>query len=193
MPRFVIASGNPGKLMEMREHLAGLDWELCLKPADLEIEETGETFAENACLKASEVAKTLREWAIADDSGLAVDALDGAPGVYSARYGNTDPERIQRLLQALGNEKNRAAQFVAAIAIARPDGTIVAQAEGYCPGEILLEPRGTGGFGYDPVFYVPSTNMTFAEMPPELKRSISHRGRAFEALLPQFATIQTSP
>jgi len=192
MPRLVIASGNPGKLVEMQQHLAGLDWELCLKPAELEIEETGETFVENACLKASEVAKTLGEWAIADDSGLAVDALHGAPGVFSARYGNTDPERINRLLQALGNDSNRTAQFIAAIAIARPDGTIAAQVEGYCPGEILLEPQGAGGFGYDPIFYVPSEGMTFAEMPPELKRSISHRGRAFKALLPQLATIQRS-
>jgi XTP/dITP diphosphohydrolase len=185
----VIASGNPGKLVEMQHHLAGLDWQLSLKPADLEVEETGETFAENACLKASVVAQVLGEWAIADDSGLAVDALDGAPGVYSARYGATDSERIQRLLAALEGEQNRAAQFVAVIAIARPDGSIAAQAEGICAGEILLAPRGTGGFGYDPIFYVPEQAMTFAEMPPEVKRAVSHRGRAFAALLPQLTGL----
>ncbi|MCS6814744.1 MAG: RdgB/HAM1 family non-canonical purine NTP pyrophosphatase [Cyanobacteria bacterium] len=190
MRRLVIASGNPGKLVEMQQHLAGLDWELSLKPAELEVEETGTTFAENARLKASEIAKALGEWAIADDSGLAVDALDGAPGVYSARYGATDSERIQRLLTALGNEQHRAARFVAVIAIARPDGSIAAQAEGICTGEILREPRGSGGFGYDPIFYVPSQGMTFAEMSPDLKRTVSHRGRAFAALLPQLSSLQ---
>jgi XTP/dITP diphosphohydrolase len=186
----VVATGNPGKLREMQAYLSDLDWELTLKPEELEIEETGDTFSANACLKASEVAKATGKWAIADDSGLAVDALGGAPGVYSARYGKTDSERIARLLNELGNTPNRQAQFACAIAIARPDGAIALTSEGICRGEILDTPRGTGGFGYDPVFYVPEKQLTFAEMPPDVKRSISHRGKAFAALIPQLAKIE---
>jgi len=185
----VVATGNPGKLKEMQLYLQDLGWELQLKPEELEIEETGETFIANACLKASEIAKATGEWSIADDSGLMVDALDGQPGIYSARYGKTDADRISRLLKELGSEQNREAQFVCAIAIARPDGTIALQVEGICRGEILHTPRGTGGFGYDPIFYVPAQQQTFAEMTPDIKRSHSHRGRAFQALLPQMANI----
>ncbi len=189
MTALVVATGNPGKLKEMQAFLAGLDWELLLKPEALEIEETGETFAENACLKASQVALATGEWAIADDSGLEVDALDGAPGVYSARYGKTDAERIERLLNELGNELNREARFVCVIAIARPDGTIVRQAEGICAGSILHTPRGSGGFGYDPIFYVAEQQLTFAEMSPEQKQTLSHRGKALQALLPQLRSL----
>ncbi len=189
MKTLIVATGNPGKLQEMQEYLLGLHWQLQLKPPELEIEETGATFLENAILKASQVAKALGEWAIADDSGLAVDALNGAPGIYSARYGNSDHERIERLLKALGNNDNRKAQFVCAIALARPDGSIALQTEGICPGEILTTPQGTQGFGYDPIFYVPSYQQTFAQMTSELKRDISHRGQAFATLLPQLQEL----
>jgi len=185
----VVATSNPGKLAEMQDYLADLDFELELKPKQLEIEETGKTFLENACLKASQVAKTTKKWAIADDSGLEVEALEGAPGIYSARYGKTDRERIERLLFELGNELNREAQFVCAVAIARPDGSIALKTEGICPGQILVEPRGENGFGYDPVFYIPSEKLTFAQMSPELKKEISHRGQAFKALLPQLQNL----
>jgi XTP/dITP diphosphohydrolase len=185
----VLATGNPGKLEEIQAYLEGLDIELALKPDELEIEETGDTFLANACLKASQVAMATGEWAIADDSGLEVDALDGAPGIYSARYGNNDAERIERLLLELGDELNRQAQFVCVIAIARPDGSIALQAEGVCPGEILRKPRGNNGFGYDPIFYVPEQQMTFAEMSPKIKHNVSHRGQAFKALLPQLQIL----
>ncbi|MFM5983259.1 MAG: RdgB/HAM1 family non-canonical purine NTP pyrophosphatase [Sphaerospermopsis kisseleviana] len=185
----VVATGNPGKLREMQAYLADSGWELTLKPADLDVDETGETFAENACLKASEIAKATGKWAIADDSGLAVDALNGAPGVYSARYGNSDAERIGRLLRELGDTKNRQAQFICAIAVANPQGEIVLQSEGICKGEILYEIRGEGGFGYDPIFYVPEKQLTFAEMSPELKKSISHRGNALKNLVPQLMKL----
>ncbi|MBE9235584.1 RdgB/HAM1 family non-canonical purine NTP pyrophosphatase [Anabaena aphanizomenioides LEGE 00250] len=186
----VVATGNPGKLREMQAYLADSGWELTLKPADLDVDETGETFAENACLKASEIAKATGKWAIADDSGLAVDALNGAPGVYSARYGNSDAERIGRLLRELGDTKNRQAQFICAIAVANPQGEIVLQSKGICKGEILYEIRGEGGFGYDPIFYVPEKQLTFAEMSPELKKSISHRGNALKNLVPQLVKLQ---
>ncbi|MBF2078821.1 MAG: RdgB/HAM1 family non-canonical purine NTP pyrophosphatase [Synechococcales cyanobacterium T60_A2020_003] len=184
MMKLVVATGNPGKLVEMQSYLLDLPYELVLKPADLEIEETGTTFLENACLKASQVAQAVGEWAIADDSGLAVDALGGAPGLYSARYGATPQAGIERVLRELGDETNRSAQFICVLAIARPDGSIAVTAEGNCPGEILYERVGTGGFGYDPIFYVPSEGMTFAEMPADVKHRISHRGLAFADLLP---------
>jgi XTP/dITP diphosphohydrolase len=189
--RLIVATSNPGKLQEIQAYLIDpeLNCELILKPAELEVEETGATFLENACLKASQIAAAMGEWAIADDSGLAVDALNGAPGIFSARYGTSDQNRIERLLKELGDEKNRKAQFVCAVAIASPDGAIVLQTEGICPGEILFAPQGSGGFGYDPVFYVPNQQMTFAEMTAEVKHVISHRGRAFEKLLPQFKNI----
>ena len=189
MKKLIVATSNPGKLQEMQEYLIGLDWELTLKPAELEIEETGNTFMENAIIKASQVAKALNEWSIADDSGLAVDALGGAPGIYSARYANTDKDRINRLLKELGNNPNRQAQFVCAIALSRPDGTIALQSEGVCYGEILTEIRGSGGFGYDPIFYVPSQQQTFAQMSSATKNKVSHRGIAFAQLLPQLEQL----
>ncbi|MDJ0899890.1 MAG: RdgB/HAM1 family non-canonical purine NTP pyrophosphatase [Xenococcus sp. MO_188.B8] len=187
--KLIVATSNPGKLREMAEYLTGLNWQLELKPQELEIAETGTTFIANARLKASEVAKALGEWAIADDSGLVVDALNGAPGIYSARYGKTDTERITRLLTALGEESQRQAKFICAIAIARPDGTIALETKGVCPGEILRETRGEGGFGYDPIFYVPELQKTFAQMSSETKNRVSHRGKAFAQLLPELAKL----
>lgn len=192
MTLLVVATGNPGKLKEMQAYLIDSDWELTLKPEELDIEETGETFAANACLKASQVAKATGNWAIADDSGLQVDALGGVPGVYSARYAQTDSDRIARLLRELGDTANRQAQFVCAVAIASPDGTIALESEGICRGEILHTPRGDGGFGYDPIFYVPEMQLTFAQMTPESKRSVSHRGKAFAALLKNLAHFQNT-
>ncbi len=190
MTELVVATGNPGKLKEMQAYLDGLTWELTLKPPEIEVEETGDTFSANAQLKASQVALATGKWVIADDSGLEVDALNGAPGVYSARYGKTDSDRISRLLQELDNKTNRQAQFVCVVAMASPDGTIVLQSSGVCRGEILYTPRGKGGFGYDPIFYVPEKLLTFAEMPPELKRCASHRGKAFAALLPRLEKLR---
>lgn len=189
MSILIVATQNPGKLQEMQHHLKDLPWQLQLMPQDLEVEETGQTFQENAYLKASQVAKHMGQWAIADDSGLAVDALGGAPGVYSARYGIDDTDRIARLLRELVDIPNRTAQFVCGIAVAQPNGEIACYAEGVCPGEILYEPQGSAGFGYDPVFYVPAVQLSFAEMSKDQKRQISHRGRAIAALLPQLRQL----
>jgi XTP/dITP diphosphohydrolase len=178
MQELVVATGNPGKLTEMQVYLAATGWQLSLKPAELDVVETGSTFMENACLKASQTALATNKWAIADDSGLMVDALGGAPGIYSARYSDTDSGRISRLLNELAGKTDRQAQFVCAIAVAQPDGLIVIQTTGICRGEILLTPTGDGGFGYDPIFYVPAQGMSFAQMPPDLKKQISHRGQA---------------
>ena len=189
MKKLVVATGNPGKLAEIQEYLVDLPWELELKPSEIDVDETGTTFIANARLKASEVAKAVGKWSIADDSGLAVDALNGAPGLYSARYGKTDADRINRLLRELGNTDKRQAQFVCAIAIADPQGKIRLETKGICPGEILSSPRGKGGFGYDPIFYVPSQQQTFAEMPSETKSRISHRGVAFAQLMPELKQL----
>jgi XTP/dITP diphosphohydrolase len=190
----VIASGNAGKIGEFAALLAELPLQIRPQPEGLEVEETGSTFAENARLKASAVALASGCWALADDSGLAVAALNGAPGVLSARYAPTDAERIARLLaelavanqerSALGLAPERSARFSAALAVADPSGAIRIEVEGHCPGLILEAPRGAGGFGYDPVFMVPELEQTFAEMDKATKARIGHRGRAFGLLEP---------
>jgi XTP/dITP diphosphohydrolase len=182
LKKLVIASGNAGKIKEFRNYLANLGVTLILKPDSIDVEETGATFIENAHLKASQVAIATGEWAIADDSGLEVMALNGAPGVLSARYADTDSDRINRVLSELKDQANREAQFVCAIAIASPDGAIAADAVGLCKGEIADAPRGSGGFGYDPIFLIPEFQQTFGEIPPEVKAKISHRAKALAIL-----------
>ena len=190
MAVLVLGTGNSGKLREIQQYFDAIStWTLELKPPEIDVEETGTTFLANACLKASETAIATGKWAIADDSGLAVDALDGAPGIFSARYGTDDADRISRLLKELGDTTNRSAQFVCAIAVANPSGEVMIQELGICPGEILREIQGDGGFGYDPVFFVSEAGMTYAQMPDEVKRRLSHRGRAFELVLPQLQKI----
>jgi XTP/dITP diphosphohydrolase len=186
----VIASGNAGKVREFGTLLADLGLETRPQPEGLEVEETGSTFAENARIKAEAVARSTGCWALADDSGLSVDALGGAPGVHSARYAETDTARIERLVQELAaagavTPEARSAQFTAALALANPEGQVVLEVEGICPGTILEAPRGEGGFGYDPVFFVPEAGLTFAEMTHQQKAELGHRGRAFAALKPQ--------
>lgn len=188
----VIASGNAGKLREFSQLFAPLGLRIRPQPEALRVEESGASFAENARLKAVAVAHACGSWALADDSGLSVDALAGAPGVHSARYGASDPERIERLLgelaaaqaRAPGRAADRSARFTAALALADPCGQVLLEVEGVCPGIILEQPRGQGGFGYDPVFLVPELGLSFAEMEPALKGRISHRGRALAKLLP---------
>ena len=194
LQKLVIASGNAGKIKEFRSYLADLGVTLVAKPDDIDVEETGLTFIENAHLKASQVAIATNEWVIADDSGLAVTALNGAPGVLSARYADTDSDRINRVLQELAayeldHQPNREAQFVCAIAIASPDGAIAADAVGICKGAIADHSRGTGGFGYDPIFLVPKLQQTFGEIPPEVKAKISHRAEALAILRPRLKSL----
>ncbi|MEA5478280.1 RdgB/HAM1 family non-canonical purine NTP pyrophosphatase [Pseudanabaena galeata UHCC 0370] len=182
LQKLVIASGNAGKIEEFRAYLADLGVTLILKPDSIDVEETGTTFIENAHLKASQVAIATGEWAIADDSGLEVMALNGAPGVLSARYADTESDRINRVLSELSQHSNREAQFVCAIAIASPDGAIAADAIGHCKGAIANAPRGNHGFGYDPIFLIPEFQQTFGEIPPEVKAKISHRANALSIL-----------
>ncbi len=183
--RLVLASGNPGKLKELQNYLGPTGWRVEAKPTNLEPEETGATFAENARIKAQAVAAFLGKLTLADDSGLEVRSLEGRPGVHSARYGPNNQGRINRLLAELENQTDRSARFVCALCIAGPDGSIWLETEGICEGEILTEPRGIGGFGYDPVFYLSELDKTFAQLSPQEKLQYSHRGKALRALKEQ--------
>lgn len=183
--RFVLASRNRGKLAEMAELLQGLGVEIVLQSElglDIEVEETGETFQDNARLKARAVMEASGLPAIADDSGLCVEALGGGPGVYSARYGGdiTDEEKVQLLLSNMRGASTRAAHFACAIVCAFPDGTELT-AEGRVDGSIAYAPAGSDGFGYDPVFFYPPAARTFAQMTREEKAAVSHRGNALRA------------
>lgn len=187
--KLVLASKNQHKLIEMQTILGQLGLEVVLESqvgVDVDVDETGVTFMENALLKAKAVCEASGMAAIADDSGLVVDALNGAPGVYSARYGGkeSDAARTAFLLENMAEvpEEQRTARFVSAIACALPDGRVVT-AEGTCEGVITFETRGDNGFGYDPVFYVPALGKTFAEADGAEKNAISHRGNALQAFL----------
>jgi XTP/dITP diphosphohydrolase len=187
----LIATENKGKRRELQQLLDGLSIDLVL-PSEagvtLKVEETGSTYAENAALKAVAYASASGLTALADDSGLEVDALNGAPGLYSARYsplpGATDADRRAHLLQNLrGEPRPWTARFHATIAVATPGGE-VRYAEGACPGEIIPEERGTGGFGYDPIFLLEGQSQTMAELEDAEKNRLSNRGRAVRAAIP---------
>jgi XTP/dITP diphosphohydrolase len=182
----VLASKNPKKMKEMNEILSGMGVEVCLQSdvgIDIDVEETGTTFEENSLLKARAVMEASGLPAIADDSGLCVDALNGAPGVYSARYGGEgldDTGRYRLLLANMPRGAARTAKFVSVITCCFPGGEVLT-ARGECPGTIAFAPMGEGGFGYDPVFFLPKLKKTFAQLAPEEKNAVSHRGRALEA------------
>ena len=189
MRTLVIASGNAGKIREFQGLLQHLPLDVQPQPEGMDVEESGSTFAANARIKAKAVATTTGHWALADDSGLSVNALGGAPGVHSARYAPTDPERINKLLGALSKTSERDAQFCAALCVAAPDGSVLIEVEGRCDGRITTLPRGEGGFGYDPIFEVSGTDLTFAEMPLSDKKAHGHRGRAFALLEPRLRAL----
>jgi len=192
--KFVLATQNPKKKEEMAAILCGLGVEIVTEEdlgAAVEVEETGDTFAANAALKAKAVMKATGLPAIGDDSGLCIDALKGAPGVYSARYGGAgldDAARCRLVLEAMRGETDRRAHFETVICCALPGGDWLA-ARGVCEGTIAYTPMGTGGFGYDPIFFVPELRKTFAQLTAEEKAAISHRGnalRAFQAKLAKY-------
>ena len=181
--KMVLASKNNHKLKEMQDILSAQGVEVVLESdvgADVDVEETGATFEENALLKAKAVMEATGLPAIADDSGLCVDALGGAPGVYSARYGGPgldDVGRYRLLLENMKGQLDRRCKFVSAICCCFPNGDPVT-ARGECRGTLAYAPRGADGFGYDPIFFVPGLKKTFAELLPEEKNAISHRGNA---------------
>lgn len=184
--RYILASNNSGKLREIKQILADLDAEVVSQSEAgliIDAEETGSTFEENAYIKARAACDALNEPSIADDSGLEVSALNGEPGVYSARYGGetckNDGDRLDLLLKNLEREKNREAKFVSCIACVFPNGDTIT-ARGECEGVITTEARGSGGFGYDPVFEIPATGKTMAELNSGEKNAVSHRGKALK-------------
>ena len=181
--KLVLASKNKKKLGEMQEILSALGVEVVMEAdvgADVDVEETGATFEENAELKATAVMQATGLPAIADDSGLCVDALNGAPGVYSARYGGDDLDdsaRWKLLFTAMRGQIDRRCGFVSCICCAFPNGDKLT-ARGECRGTLAYAPKGENGFGYDPIFFVPELKRTFAQLEPEEKNEISHRGKA---------------
>ena len=180
--QFVLASHNKKKLAELSAIVSSLGIEIIPLPEGApEPEENGKTFEENAIIKAKSAAEFTGLPALADDSGLCVDALDGAPGIYSARYcEGTDEDRNAFLLKNMQDKENRACRFVCAIACVLADGETLT-VRGECEGTLLRENHGAGGFGYDPVFFVPPLKKTFAQLTAEEKNAISHRGKALEA------------
>ena len=183
--KVVLASKNAHKLQELQDILSAQGVEVILESAagvDVEVEETGTTFEENSLLKARAVMEASGLPAIADDSGLMVDALNGAPGVYSARYGGPgldDAGRYRLLLENMRGVLDRKCRFVSAITLCMPSGDIVT-ARGECPGTLAYAPQGENGFGYDPIFFVPEKKKTFAQLTAEENNAISHRGRALQ-------------
>jgi XTP/dITP diphosphohydrolase len=194
--KLLIASRNPGKLREYADLLAGLPATLVTPDdlaLDLAIDEAGATYFDNARLKATAYAAASGELALADDSGLEVDALDGAPGLRSARYAlGGDADRVTALLGALNEadvpEEDRSARFRCVIVLVASDGRSWT-ADGECAGCIIDTPRGSGGFGYDPIFFIPELGRTMAELSPEEKNRISHRARATREIRPVLAKL----
>lgn len=193
--KMVLASKNAHKLEEMQAILAQYDIEVVLQSdlgVDIDVEETGTTFLENATLKAEAVMKATRLPAIADDSGLCVDCLNGAPGIYSARYGGEgldDVGRYRLLLQNISGQISRTAHFTSVIVCCMPNGDVIS-AEGACNGTIAYAPKGEGGFGYDPVFFLPELKKTFAELTSEEKNQISHRANALRSFAAEWETYE---
>ena len=185
--KIIAATGNAGKIKEIKKIFSDVNLEILSMGEigiDIEIEENGTTFEENALIKARTISKMTGEIALADDSGLCVDAMGGAPGIYSARYAGadaTDAQRIEKLLDEIKGEENRRAKFVSVIAMVFPDGKELT-ADGEVHGQIAQKVFGEGGFGYDPVFISDELGKTFGEATPEEKNSISHRARALNRM-----------
>ncbi len=197
MTKLLVATHNQGKLQNFADMLQDLaiEW-LSLDDVGVvqDVAETGSTFRENSVLKARAYAAETGLLTLADDSGLEVDALDGAPGVYTARYGGeglTAVQRYQKLLDDIKSvpDPQRTARFRCVIVLAGPDGTILGESEGVCEGRIALAPVGDNGFGYDPVFYLPQFNKTMAQLPAAQKHLISHRGQAVQAIVPRLREL----
>ncbi len=195
----VLASRNKKKAREVSEILAQVGFEVIPVtefPDVPEVEEDGVTFAANAAKKASEVARRLNRWVIGEDSGLQVDALHGAPGIFSARYSGpdaTDEKNNQKLMVELANvpDEKRGAGYLCSVALSSPSGEIRIACEGTCRGRILREANGEGGFGYDPYFLIPEYHLTFEQLSSVVKHRLSHRARAFARFVPLLRKIQS--
>ena len=187
----VIASSNEGKIKEFKRLLEDFPLDLLTQPLGLDIKETGKTFIENARLKAIAVSKETGNLSLADDSGLSVEALGGAPGIYSSRYASSDKGRIEKLLFELKNFSNRNAKFECALCVASGEKVLI-EVLGFCEGLITFSQKGQNGFGYDPIFEVSDLGETFAEMNQDQKKQFSHRGQAFKLLKPKLRKLLIS-
>ena len=193
--KIIIATQNPHKVEEIREiahlyNISGVDFEAIDSSLDFNPVEDGKTFEENSYIKAKEANRLTHAYTLADDSGLCVDALGGAPGIHYARYAETAQKRIDKLLEALSGETNRKAKFVCAITLINPSGEVEFAGRGECKGEIALEQSGSHGFGYDPVFLVEGTSKTMADMSEDEKNKISHRSLAMQKLFEYLKNIK---
>ena len=189
MKKLYLASKNYGKIEEYKKLLLDINCKLLLQPESIVVEENGISFRENAIKKAREVSRKTSNYAIADDSGICIDALNGKPGIYSSRYAENDKKRIERVLNELDGEENRSAFFIANVCVCSPNGDVILESEAKCFGNIILKPRGKNGFGYDPIFEELSSKLTFAEMNNDLKDKCSHRGKAVKKIIPQLLKI----
>ena len=189
MKNLYLASKNKGKIEEYKKLLAGVNCKLLLQPESLEVEEDGLTFRDNAIKKASEVSRKTNNFSIADDSGICIEALGGKPGIYSSRYAENDQKRIERVLRELDGVQNRSAFFIANICVCSPNGEVIIESEAKCHGNIILNPRGKSGFGYDPIFQPTGYQITMAELSADEKDRISHRGQAMRAIAPVIAEL----
>jgi len=192
MKKIVLATGNKDKIKEINDLLTGTNIEAIPVSDVFNPEETGTTFEENAYIKAFEAAKIHKIPALADDSGLVVDALNGAPGIYSSRYAQDTASRIKRVLDEMKDVpyEKRTARFVCSMVVVDPEGNILKSCTGKCEGKIITELRGEQGFGYDPIFFIPELNRTMAELTMEEKNRISHRSNALRCILDWIRTCQ---
>ncbi len=182
-PLITIASGNPKKVAEIQAMLGPLPIEVQKQPSKLQVEETGSTYLENALLKAKAAAKITNSWTIADDSGLEVDALDGAPGIYSARFAETNQEKIKNLLQAMQNTPYRSARFCSVMVLCDAEGNLITSSEGICWGELLTEPAYPNG-EFESLFWIREAKCTYGELSNEQLSKIGSRGKAARLLAP---------
>ena len=186
--KIVLASSNEHKVKEINAIVNGLGVEFMLPPKGFDPIEDGETFEENSLIKAKAAWELGKTWTLADDSGLCIDALNGAPGIHSARYAETPQARIDRVLNEMQGVANRSARFKCCMTLLNPEGEVVFAYTGVCEGSIIEAQRGVNGFGYDPIFLVDGTNRTMAELSEEEKNEISHRGRALKEVIKYLKT-----
>ena len=181
--KIVLASSNEHKVKEINAIVKDYDIEFVLPPAGFDPEESGVTFEENSLIKATAAWELSKNWVLADDSGLCINALGGAPGIHSARYAETPQARIDRVLLEMQGKDSRQACFKCCMTLINPEGKVAFSYTGVCEGSIIEEQRGVNGFGYDPIFLVKDSDKTMAELSEEEKNKISHRGKALEAVL----------
>jgi len=183
MKRIVLATQNENKLKEMQAIFKHFAIEIINPPQGFDPIEDGETFFDNSLIKAKAASELMNLPALADDSGLEIEALGGEPGIYSARWADTHSERIEKAIKSLDGQSNRNAQFVCTMTLTDKDGNLLHSTKGVCKGQIIEEEKGSGGFGYDPIFFIPKLGKTMAELTMDQKNKISHRSIALREML----------